>query len=133
MFRPRHLPAPGSRRGVVLLVVVLLLTLFAIVGLSLVLYADAEAANARLFRDAQSQSRPDVDPELLLAFFLGQLIYDVPDHEPGVYSALRGHSLARSLYGYDDAAANDVPFCGTGRLHYPSVFADSAGVSTEAQ
>ena len=36
-------------------------------------------------------------PELLLAFFLGQLLYDVAGRRPaGVYSALRGHSLART-------------------------------------
>src|SRR6185437_10996268 len=75
--------------------------------------------------------RPDIDPELLLAHFLGQLIYDVPDDESGVYSALRGHSLARTMYGYNGGAraasasplaANIVPFNGVGRLYAPSPF-----------
>src|SRR4051794_28665685 len=106
MFRPQfHLPAE-PRRGVILLVVVALLTLFAIVGLSFVLYAEAEARVAEAARAAESPSQPDGDPELLMSFFLGQMLYDVPDpaagSEWGAYSAMRGHSLARLMYGYND-------------------------------
>src|SRR5262249_37415883 len=50
---------------------------------------------------------------------IGQLIYDVGDDLSGVQSALRGHSLARTMYGYDDQVLNIQPFNGTGRLHYP--------------
>jgi hypothetical protein len=122
MFRPRH-ALRAARRGIILLVVLALLTLFAVVGLSFVLYADGQATSARLFREAQSPSRPDVEPELLLAYFLGQLIFDVEDDETGVYSALRGHSLARLMYGYNDSASTSgQPFSGTGRLHAPSPF-----------
>src|SRR5262245_9352767 len=117
------------RRGTILLVVVLLLTLFTIVALGFVMYADAAARSAQVFREAHTQTRPDVEPELLLAYFLGQLIYDVPDDETGVYSALRGHSLARNLYGanagpepYAPPTANIVPFNGVGRLRVPSPF-----------
>ncbi len=114
---PHH--PPSSRRGVVLLVVLTLLTLFAVVGLSFVLYANTAAHAAQLRRDAESVLRPDLDPELLFAYFLGQLLYDVPDDETGVYSALRGHSLARSMYGANaKPGANLVPFNGTGRLRY---------------
>jgi hypothetical protein len=116
MFRRRP-SAASPRRGVILLVVVTLLTLFAVVGLAFVFYAQAEADAARLARDAESPSRADVDPETLLAYFLGQLIYDVNDDESGVYSALRGHGLARLMYGYDPDGVNDRPFDGVGRLH----------------
>jgi hypothetical protein len=112
----------APRPGVILLVVLALLTLFALVGLSFVLYAGTEAASARLFREAQSGDRPDLPPELLLGYFLGQLLYDVPDDAAGVASALRGHSLARLLYGYNDQGSNTLPFNGTGRLHAPSPF-----------
>src|SRR5262249_7453426 len=84
-------------------------------------------------------TRPDVEPEQLLAYFLGQLLYDCPDDPRGVYSGLRGHSLSRNMLGLNyqvgadgrirrnaaselvDAAGsvlNDVPFNGTGRLHF---------------
>src|SRR5262249_46319879 len=82
------------RAGAILMVVLVLLTLFAVVGLSFVLYADQVATAARFAREAEVRTTPDVAPELLLAYFLGQLIYDVDD-QTGVYSALRGHSLAR--------------------------------------
>ena len=53
MYRPRHIPAPNDRRGVILLVVITLLTLFAAVGLTFVLYADAEATSSRIYRERQ--------------------------------------------------------------------------------
>jgi hypothetical protein len=121
MMRTPFIPASESRRGVVLLVVLVLLTLFAVVGLSFVLYANSAATSAQIFREAETQDRADVDPELLLSYFLGQLVYDVPDDEKGVYSGLRGHSLARSMYGYKEGDPNDVPFNGTGRLVYDNL------------
>src|SRR5262249_36614152 len=73
--------------------------------------------------EAESQTRPDVDPELLLAYFLGQLVYDAGD-TAGLDSVLRGHGLARLMYGWnsDDPAGNATPFNGTGRLHEPVTF-----------
>jgi len=114
--------ACAPRRGVILLVVVTMLTVFAIVGISFVLYAEAEAVAARYYKESD-QVRADMDPEALLAFFLGQLIYDLPDNEGGIYSALRGYSLARSMYGWNynnggPPILNNQPFNGTGRLHY---------------
>ena len=121
MRRPRETGDGADRRGVILLVVLALLTLLAIVGLTFVLYADAQATAARIYRESQSAQQADVNPERLLAIFLNQLLYDVDDTN-GIYSALRGHSLARTLYGYNDATVNDVPFNGMGRLHYDSPF-----------
>src|SRR5262249_46528836 len=102
----------------ILLVVLILLALFAALALTFAFYADAQATAARAFREAQSLGRPDVEPELLLAYFLGQLIYDADD-TTGAYSALRGHSLARNMYGWnpDNPEGNQVAFNGTGRLH----------------
>src|SRR5262245_42043331 len=117
MNRPTPSPGPEPRRATVLLVVLLLLALFTAVGLAFVYYADFHATAAARFREAQSQTRPDVEPELLLAYFLGQLIYDADD-ATGLYSALREHSLARTLYGWndDDPGGNATPYHGTGRL-----------------
>lgn len=128
MRRSPFLLQPSQRRGMILLVVLALLTLFAAIGLAFVLYADAEATAARIAREAQAQTVPDVDPELLLACFLGQLIYDVDD-TVGVYSALRGHSLARLLYGYRAEGTDNLPFNGTGRLHTgPETYMNPFGI-----
>src|SRR5262245_14328363 len=105
----RHGSRGGHRCGVVLLVVISLLMLFAIVGIAFVIYAEAQASTARIWKESASQRRPDVDPEELLAYFLGQLIYDTSNP----HSALRGHSLARSMYG---KPGGTQPYCGTGRL-----------------
>src|SRR5262245_42174983 len=112
-----------ERRGVILLVVISLLTLFAIVGISFVLYANAEANASKIYREAANQNQIDMEPELLLQTFLSQLLYDVPDDYTGVYSAMRGESLARSMYGYNyptsplGAPPNTTAFNGIGRLH----------------
>src|SRR5262245_28365944 len=137
MLRTRTAPATG-RRGAILVIVLALLTLLTLVGLTFVYFADNQATSSRHFREAQSPTRPDAEPELLLAYFLGQFLYDAPDDERGVFSALRGHSLSRNLLGMnyqlradgsiktnpagglaDDAgnALNGVPFNGTGRPH----------------
>src|SRR5437870_9918457 len=86
------------RRGVILIVVLMLLTLFAIVGISFVLVADAAATNARINREAETLQRADMDPEAAFAFALGQLLYDCNDDQGGVYSSLRGQSLSRNEF-----------------------------------
>lgn len=118
------------RRGVILLVVVALLTLFAVVGISFVLYAQSRADIARIFRDSQqqilNQGPPDAG-QVLLTEFLNQLIFDVQDtpltSHTGMTninprnSALRGHSLARNMYGWNPGSVNSVPYSGVGRQH----------------
>ena len=102
----------ARRPGVVLLVVMALLALFATVGLSFVFYADGEAVAAKLGAQALVKEMPEVDPEDLASFFLNQMIYDTNNQ----YSAARGWSLARSIYGYNPAALNVMPYNGSGRL-----------------
>src|SRR6266446_4844215 len=121
MIRPRRLTR-SHRRGIILLVVLAFLTLFAVVGLSFVLYADAEATSSRIYRESEDFVPPDPDPRPFFAYFLGQVNYDVSDDDTGVYSALRGHSLLRSIYGMNDQGGNYSPFSGTGRLHASSPF-----------
>ncbi|HEY7309081.1 MAG TPA: hypothetical protein VH643_06890, partial [Gemmataceae bacterium] len=107
----------NERRGVILLVVLSLLTLFAIVGITFVLYADSEATAMRVARESETAQRADMEPEQALAMFLSQFIYDVPDNVVGAASGLRGHSLARTIYGYNNTMVNLIPFSGVGRLH----------------
>jgi hypothetical protein len=136
MVRRRYDPScgPARRRGVILLVVLMLLTLMAIIGLAFVFYASSAATSARMARDSESLGGPDVEPELLLAYFLGQLLYDVDD-DAGLGSALRGHSLARLTYGWnaDDPDGNATPFNGTGRLHEPGPFTVAGGTKLDGQ
>src|SRR5262245_66176206 len=111
LFIPQIAEASGheKRRGVILIVVLSLLSIFAVVGLSFVYYADAEATSSRTMREASQPTRADIDPETLLAFGLGQFNYDTFNE----YSALRGHSLVRSSYG-GDLNNPTIPFNGVG-------------------
>ncbi len=132
MLRTSH--ANGRRRGVILIVVLSLLVLFAIVGITFVLVSDQLALSARIAREAETTFRPNSDPEGAFAYFLGQLVYDAPDDERGIYSGLRGHSFARTMYGYNDQTPymNNEAFSGVGRMHLPSPFAGN-GSAGQAQ
>jgi hypothetical protein len=136
-MRPqKQFPATPERRpGATLLIVITLMALFTAVGLSFVYYAEAEATAAKLFRESTDLARPDVDPEMALAYFLGKLIYpERDDDQSGIYNAGRGHDLARGIYGYNYTLQNingtptlvlapQRAYSGTGRLHaaYPTV------------
>lgn len=117
------------RRGIILLVVIAMLTLFAALGLTFVYYAQAESDNARQSSARETERKIDSDPEFLLSYFLSQMLFGVDDKvesfsfgntayaapHHGVYSALRGHDLGRNMFGYNRYALNHVPFNGVGR------------------
>src|SRR5438132_4543653 len=112
--------ASAERQGVILLIVIILLTLFAVVGLAFILYADSEATASRIFREAQGLEgqRPDIPGSQLLNYSLGQLLFDTDDKK-NPYSAMRGQGLARDMYGWNsDIPANNIfSFSGTGHFH----------------
>lgn len=127
MLRPRHKKA--RRRAVILMVVLALLTLFTIVGIAFVYISDSYALSAKNDKDAQSILRPEISPEMALSYVLSQLIYDVNDDALGAGSSLRGHGLARNMYGWNHTPANlatylpnEVPYSGVGRLRLTSPF-----------
>src|SRR5947209_1100595 len=95
-----------KRRAMILIVVLALLSLFAIVGLTFVFYAQRQASASLNFREARQRQGDIIPVELLANYFLGQLIYDVSDEAPGIYSGMRGHSLARLVYGYNEGGTN---------------------------
>ena len=134
----------NRRKGMILLVIIAFLALFTIMGLTYLLYADAQLRFSideikRL--DKRYYRSFDLSTDYLLDFFLERFIYDQPDREAdpyvagginyepiSVYSALRGHSLARNMYGYNErvgtyagqpailAGVNDRAFSGSGKL-----------------
>jgi hypothetical protein len=121
MLRPRQADV-ARRRGIILLVVISMLTLFAIIGISFVLYAQSEATSARVNREAEQFPRPDVDPELLLSYFLQQFIYGVTNNTNSStwnnYSSMQGHDLMTNMLGASTTGpgANRTPYCGSGRI-----------------
>src|SRR5262245_45002997 len=113
--------SPPARRGAILLVVLALISLFAVIGLSFALYAEAEATAARIKREAVDDFDPFAEPAVHQQYanqFLGQLVYDVPDTlttgNQNVTSVLRGHGLARLMYGANPTTANIAPYSGIG-------------------
>lgn len=80
--------------------------------------AVAIAAGAWLGGGRPANAQAPADADALFAWALGQLIYDVADDSHGPSSALRGHSVARTMYGLNDQVLNTQPFNGTGRLHF---------------
>ena len=94
MHQPQLRTANGDRHGVILIVVLALLALFAVLGISFVLYADAAAKSAEIARQAETfQSAPsDQRLQETLNFFLSQLIYGT-DNQSGLVSAMRGNDF----------------------------------------
>jgi hypothetical protein len=103
-----------QRPGIVLLLVIAMLTLFAILALSFVFYAEAEAISSQLTSDALNGRLPDSNPETLAAFFFTQFNYGTTN----VASAMRGHDIGRGMYGFNPYGANSYAYSGIGRLHY---------------
>ncbi|MFO0936637.1 MAG: hypothetical protein U0798_09015 [Gemmataceae bacterium] len=102
----------NRRKGAVLLVVLAMLALFAVIGLSFVFYAESRATSARIYREAQLPSdTPNATQAAMQAF--GQAIYDTTDGPNGAFSGVRGHSLARAMYGaYYDGNPSDSSVVG---------------------
>jgi hypothetical protein len=82
-----------ERRGIVLVLVLAMLGLLALVGVTFATFSGQARINARNF--AQSLIEPQDDE--LMDFALSQLINDTGDPR----SVIRGHSMARDMYGND--------------------------------
>ncbi|OWK43608.1 hypothetical protein [Fimbriiglobus ruber] len=118
MFRSRT--PQRRRRGAILLVVLTLLTLFAVIGLTFVLYAESAASAARTYRESVNQP-PDVqppDPTDTATRVLFQLLFPINGNSnQDAQSAFMGWSLAQNKFGYDQTmvqSQNLSPFSGTG-------------------
>ena len=121
-----------KRSGMILLIVVAFLSMFLVVGTTYLLVADSIRRTSDFDLNATDKRSDyalmtDIDPRYMFNFALGQILYDVADPVLGpdaggkvkvltTNSALRGHSLARDIYGgYNPAGLNDRPFQGTGK------------------
>ncbi|HKM56448.1 MAG TPA: hypothetical protein VJY33_23795 [Isosphaeraceae bacterium] len=92
-------PNPGKRgrRGIVLVLVLGMLALMALIGITFATFSGQSRVSARNF--FQSMNQPQRDE--LMDYALSQLISDTPNRQ----SAIRGHSMARDMYG-NDASLN---------------------------
>ena len=118
-----------KRSGMILLIVVAFLSMFLVVGTTYLLVADSIRRTSDFDLNATDKRSdyalmPDIDPRYMLNFALGQILYDVVDPTFDATtgkilttnSALRGHSLARDIYGgYILGGVNDRPFQGMGK------------------
>lgn len=101
----RSLSPDSQRRGIVLLVVLAMLTLFASVAVAFVYFSESTTVEMTLRKEAEQVNRPD--PDLLIGFALNQLVHDGGSFN----SALRTHSLLTNLYG----SMGNSPYSGLGR------------------
>ncbi len=89
-----------ERRGIVLVLVLAMLGLLALVGVTFATYANQSKINNKQFMLSLFQPQADE----LIDFGLAQLITDTND----IRSVIRGHSLARDMFG-NDATEQFVP------------------------
>ena len=80
---PRILTTDPRRRAAILYVVIVLLTLFLVIGIAFVLYAESQATSSRIFREATTYRDKYPTAEELMGWSLGNVIYDADDQLPG--------------------------------------------------
>ena len=120
-----------KRKGMILLVVVAFLAMFTVMGLTYLLHADNQLKNSideLLALDMKEDPYKiiDLNPSVALNFFLEKFLYDQSDTVPLQGNAIRGHSLARNIYGgYVPSGVNDKAFSGIGKLNKDFVIAGS--------
>ncbi|MFO0814028.1 MAG: hypothetical protein U0796_12450 [Gemmatales bacterium] len=96
----------APRRGIILLVVLALITLFASIGVAFVYFSEQETSKVQDQKAGETVKLPD--PDLLFNFVMQQVIYPTGN----LTSSLVTHSLMENLYGRNGV----LQFNGTGRL-----------------
>ena len=115
-------PASARRRGIVLILVLATLALMAVVGVTFATFTGQGKIGARSFAQSVLAPRPDD----LMDFALQQLIADTGD----VRSAIRGHSLARDMFGND--ASNNGYLAGNPSSGAPFTITNIQSVANSA-
>src|SRR4051794_30762153 len=82
-----------KRRGIVLVLILGMLGLMAVIGITFATFTGQARISARNFAQAVNQPQR----EELMDFALSQLVMDTND----IRSAIRGHSMARDMFGND--------------------------------
>ncbi|MDY3559496.1 hypothetical protein R5W23_000489 [Gemmata sp. JC673] len=117
MFRPllRSHRRPPRRGTAILITCFFLITIMMVTGLALVMYAAREKAAAMAYQDAIAvPAKTPPDPTNAVNAFFGGLLYDDLDDGAALQNAMRGHSIARSMYGSrSDYSAPGNPWVGS--------------------
>ena len=95
-----------QRRGIILLVVLALITLFASIGVAFVYFAEGEATKSQDQKAGETVKLPDAD--LMLNYVLRQLVFPTGNTNSALYT----HSLLENMYGQKGINA----FNGSGRI-----------------
>lgn len=106
-----------QRRGIILLVVLALITLFASIGVAFVYFAEGEATKAQDQKAGETVKLPDAD--LMYNWVMRQIVFPTNNNSSALYT----HSLLENAYGQSGV----VPFSGSGPR--PRLYRDNrAGV-----
>jgi hypothetical protein len=126
MIRSR-LDKSGRRRGNILIVTLLLLALFATIGLTIVYYTKDLSETQRVNIEAQSNGAQTFADDGSMAFneFLNNLIFGQPNQalQAGYTNTIVGHDLMRTMYGGlptnspGNLTPPKVPWNGVGTFH----------------
>ncbi len=121
----------AHRKGSVTIIVMAFLILFLVLGLTFALESQWRMTSSQIHlqgefgghtgvtpvaRTGSGDEAPPI-PSDIYNHALSYVIYDAPDDPSGVWVDTRGHSLARSMYGYNTASGlNVIPYNGIGRI-----------------
>ena len=99
-YRNKNKPNCQNRKGILLLVVLSMLTLFLMIGTAYIVSASHYRKMNKTMAQAAEASHLEVDQTALLDQALLQLVRDTENE----FSSIRFHSLLRDLYGVDGLA-----------------------------
>ena len=122
-----------DRDGAILLIVLVMLALFAVVGLLFVSYSQSQATSAQVRRSGISTTNPPTlgagglssgagavyptDPKGVVNIALRNLLYPLGDTDDDLFVAARGYDMSTMVYGNRTGDVNCVPYNGIGSFH----------------
>ncbi len=109
LIRHPHRTPARARAGAILIVVLAMLALFAVIGLSFVLYAESEATSLRN-ASAAVNALSDPDSQETSEDFLRQLTFGTNNNTSSVF----GNDLATAKFGWNGPGQNLSPYSGVG-------------------